>query len=464
MAIVTSYGAASTVTGSCHLLEIGSVRILVDCGMFQGEDELKNYEDFGFEPFTIDYLIMTHAHIDHIGRVPKLIKEGFKGEIIATKATFDIAKIMLLDSAGIIEEEYHTLYKKAQRRGEEEMLKEPLYLKEDVQKVYEAKHIVAEYQKTIQLKSGITITLDNAGHIMGSAFAVISYYEYDIRRTIVFSGDIGSRERLIIDGLDFIKKTDLLFIESTYGDRIHKPLKQSINEFKEAIITTIKNGGNVLIPSFALERTQEVLWILREMYKKNELPRCMVFLDSPLAIKATELYKKYPIELSDDCETVAQSGENPFTFETLELCQTKEDSMRINDVKKGAIIIAGSGMCSGGRIMHHLKHRLWNPLNAVIFVGYQVEGTLGREIVDGAEYIEVYRENIKVQSKIYTINGFSAHGDQHDLIEWMENFEELEKIFLIHGEVSKMEIFRDAIKKRFDMRAHIVEKGEPLHI
>ena len=464
MAIVTSYGAASTVTGSCHLLEIGSVRLLVDCGMFQGEDELKNYEDFGFEPFSIDYLIMTHAHTDHVGRVPKLVKEGFKGKIIATQATFDIAHIMMLDSAGIIEEEYHSLYKKALRRGEEEMVKDPLYLKEDVEKVFQAKHIVAEYQKTIHLKSGITITLGNAGHIMGSAFAVISYDEYELPRTIVFSGDIGSKERLIIDGLDSVQKADVLFVESTYGDRNHRPLTQSINEFKEAVITTIKRGGNVLIPSFALERTQEVLWILHEMYKANELQKCRVFLDSPLAIKATELYKSHPVHLSDACETIAQSGGNPFTFETLELCQTREDSIRINGIKEGAIIIAGSGMCTGGRIMHHLKHRLWNPLNAVIFVGYQVEDTLGRKIVDGAEYIEVYRENIKVKSKIHTINGFSAHGDQNDLIEWMEHFKELKKIFLIHGEVDKMEIFRDAIKKRLGIRAHVVDKGEPLHI
>jgi metallo-beta-lactamase family protein len=436
----------------------------VDCGMFQGEGELKNYEDFGFDPASIDYLIITHAHIDHIGRIPKLVKEGFKGTIIATRATLDIAQIMMLDSAGIIEEEYHTLHRKALRRGEEETVREPLYLKEHVKRVFEAEHIVAEYQKTISLKSGITITMGNAGHIMGSAFAVISYDEYELRRTIVFSGDLGSKERLIIEGLDFVEKADVLFIESTYGDRNHRPLTQSIDEFKEAVITTIEGGGNVLIPSFALERTQEVLWILRQMDEAGELPECNVFLDSPLAIKATNLYKSHPVHLSDACETLVKSGKNPFSFASLKLSLTREDSMNINEVKKGAIIIAGSGMCTGGRIMHHLKHRLWNPRNAVVFVGYQVEETLGRKIVDGAEYIPVYGENIKVRSKVYTINGFSAHGDQNDLIEWMEHFQKLEKIFLVHGEIDKMEIFRDAIKKRLDMRAHIVKKGEPLHI
>jgi metallo-beta-lactamase family protein len=371
---------------------------------------------------------------------------------------------MLLDSAGIIEEEYHTLHRKALRRGEEETVREPLYLKEHVKRVFEAEHIVAEYQKSIPLKSGITITMGNAGHIMGSAFAVISYDEYELRRTIVFSGDLGSKERLIIDGLDFVQKADVLFIESTYGDRNHRPLTQSIDEFKEAVISTIEGGGNVLIPSFALERTQEVLWILRQMDEAGELPECNVFLDSPLAIKATNLYKSHPVHLNDACETLVMSGKNPFALRSLELSLTREDSMHINEVKKGAIIIAGSGMCTGGRIMHHLKHRLWNPRNAVIFVGYQVEKTLGRKIVDGAKYIPIYGENIKVRSKIYTINGFSAHGDQNDLIEWMEHFQKLEKIFLIHGEIDKMEIFRDAIKKRLNMRAHIVKKGEPLHI
>jgi metallo-beta-lactamase family protein len=464
MATVTSFGAASSVTGSCHLVEIGKARLLVDCGMFQGEGELKNYEPFGFAPSSIDYLILTHAHTDHIGRVAKLVKEGFDGEIIATQATFDIAKIMLLDSAGILEEEYETLRRKARRRGEEAMVREPLYTKEHVEMVFQRRRRVACYGEPIRLWPDITVTFENAGHIMGSAFVAIDYKEYERTRRVLFSGDLGSENRLILDGLDFEQKADVLFVESTYGDRNHKPLSESIGEFKEAVVTTLQKGGNVMIPSFALERTQEILWILHEMYEKKELPECRVFLDSPLAIKATDLYKRYPVNLNDAVESDILSGENPFSFPWLELTPSRDDSMRINKVRSRAIIIAGSGMCTGGRIMHHLKHRLWNPANALLFVGYQVKGTLGRRIIDGAEFVPVYGEEIKVGAHVYTINGFSAHADQDDLLAWIGHFQALEKIFLIHGEVDKMAVFREVIQSRTGIRAHIVEKGESIHI
>nr|WP_321267062.1 MBL fold metallo-hydrolase [uncultured Sulfurimonas sp.] len=459
---VTSYGAAGTVTGSCHLVKLGSINILIDCGIFQGEgdvDNERNYHDFEFNPAEIDFLIITHAHLDHIGRVPKLIKDGFDGKIIATKATKDIAKIMLLDSARILKEEYKTIRRKARRTANEANIFEPLYTEEHVKELFFKKWITLEYFETFKLPKHITVTLANAGHIMGSAFVMLDYQEEDKTKRVVFSGDIGSQHRLILDPLDSTDKADTLFIESTYGDRKHKPLQESIDEFKNAIIKTLDRNGNVIIPSFALERTQEILWLLHEMDANGELPRCRVFLDSPLAIKATRLYNKNPIHLSDEVEFHALNEDDPFSFESLETTSTREESLTINKVKEKAIIIAGSGMCHGGRVMHHLKHRLWNKLNSIIFVGFQVEGTLGRKIIDGEEYVKIYGEDIVVKAQIHTINGFSAHGDQNDMIEWINNFKKLKKLYLIHGELDKMEIFADAIKDKLNQDATIMEYG-----
>ncbi len=459
MATVTSYGAAETVTGSCHLLNIDAIEILIDCGMFQGGQGESNYEPFGFDPKRVNFLILTHAHVDHVGRVAKLVKEGFRGEIISTTATKDIAKIMLTDSARILAEEYKTLVKKARRRGEEATVLEPLFTEEHVKQLYTMPWHTLAYGKKLKLRSHITVTLGNAGHIMGSAFAMIDYREGEKPRRVIFSGDLGSKHRLIIDGPEFPLHADALFIESTYGDRTHKPLAESVKEFKEAVITTLEGGGNVLIPSFALERTQEILWLLHEMYEDRELPKCSVFLDSPLATKATRLYNKYPIQLSDEVELSAIGGNDPFSFPWLTSTPARDDSMAINKVKEGAIIIAGSGMCTGGRIMHHLKQRLWNPKNAVIFPGFQVNGTLGRRILDGAEFVKIYGEEIIVRAKVYTINGFSAHADQNDMIEWMQGFEHLGKIFLIHGEQEKMDIFSQAIYDTLQKGAVIVKRG-----
>lgn len=459
MTKVTSYGAAQTVTGSCHLLKIGSTRILIDCGMFQGDGGHKrNYLEFGFDPAKIDFLILTHAHLDHIGRVPKLIKEGFHGKIIATKPTKDIAKIMLMDSAKILKEEYKILRRKAKRRGEEETIFEPLYSEENVKELFHKKWKTLEYYQEIKLGHHIVVTLGNAGHIMGSAFVMVDYQENGVSKRIVFSGDIGSPKRLIIDSADKIDKANSLFIESTYGDRNHKPLNESIREFKDAVIATIKNRGNVLIPSFALERTQEILWLLHKMYDDGELNNCRIFLDSPLAIKATRLYNKYPVHFIDEVEQRA-TMQDPFSFGCLEATQTRESSMMINKVKERAIIIAGAGMCNGGRIMHHLKHRLWRKDNAIIFVGFQVEGTLGRKIVDGAKFIKVYGEEVICRATVYTINGFSAHADQNELIEWIRPVKNLEHLCLIHGESEKMDILAKEIKEKLNLDTHQMEFG-----
>jgi len=366
---------------------------------------------------------------------------------------------MLLDSAGILQEEYKTISKKARRRGEEESVLEPLYTKDDVKIVFAKKWCTLEYFEEHKLKQHIKVTFGNAGHIMGSAFVIIDYQEGNQQKRVIFSGDLGSPERLIIDERDKVYEADALFIESTYGDRRHKPLDQSVEEFKEAVISTLKDNGTVLIPSFALERTQEILWLLHEMHDNGELPKCRIFLDSPLAIKATRLYNKYPGHLSDELEYSTGSGSDPFSFAWLETTTTRDQSTAINKVKERSIIIAGSGMCNGGRIMHHLKHRLWNSRNAVIFVGFQVEGTLGRSIVDGQHSVNIYGEQIVVKAKRYTINGFSAHADQKELIDWMRSIENLEKLYLIHGEREKMEIFAEAIKEELGHESHIMEVG-----
>ncbi|WP_024955664.1 MBL fold metallo-hydrolase RNA specificity domain-containing protein [Sulfurospirillum arcachonense] len=464
MATVKSYGATGTVTGSCHLIKIGSISILVDCGMFQGENEDYNYDDFEFNPKNIDYLVLTHAHIDHIGRVPKLVKDGFNGTIILTIPTFEIAEIMLLDCAVIAEEEYKTLYRKAQRIGTEQSIQKPLYTKEDVQNVFSKKFIKLDYKEKYKISSILNLTLYDAGHILGSAFVSFDFRDENLKKRVVFSGDIGSKNRLILDSLDFLNKADTLFIESTYGDRVHKDLAVSIEEFKKAIINTINAEGNVIIPSFALERTQEILWLLRLMYEKKELPRCKVFLDSPLAIKATYIYENFPCHLNDKVGLYASLGDSPFMFPWVKYSQKKADSMKINDVKSKAIIIAGSGMCSGGRVMHHLKQRLWNPNNAIIFVGFQVSGTLGRDIVDGANFVKIYTDKIAVKSKVYTINGFSAHADKNDLLDWMSHFKKLSKVCLVHGELEKMKIFKKEIFTKLEIKAHIMKKAQSVFV
>lgn len=464
MAKVTSYGAAQKVTGSCHLLEIKGIRVLIDCGMVQGGDWMENYDPFPFDPKSIDYLILTHAHADHVGRLPKLVKEGFNGEIIATQATLDVAYIMLLDSAGLLYEEYETLLRKALRRGEEALVKEPLYLREHVEQVFTKKMRVASYGEALVIAPFLTLSFHNAGHIIGSAFIVVDYDEDNLSKRVVFSGDLGSKNRLLLSALEVVKQADTLFIESTYGDREHRAIEESIAEFRDAIIKTIHEGGNVLIPSFALERTQEILWLLHSMHEEGLLQNCKVFLDSPLAIEATKIYQKYPAELNREVGLHVSLGDDPFDFPQLKYTPRKIDSIQINEIEKRAIIIAGSGMCTGGRILHHLKARIWNPKNTIIFVGFQVKGTLGREIVDGAQFVRIYGEDIKVRSTIRTINGFSAHADRADMLIWMKQMEGLKNIYLIHGEPEKMEDFKNYIKEKLGIKTHIVKKEETIYI
>jgi len=462
---IQSFGATEGVTGSCHLIQVGKLKILVDCGMFQGFDENKNYNPFPFDPKKIDYLILTHAHIDHIGRVPKLVRHGFRGKIISTKATKRIARIMLLDSVRVMLEEYKTQYKKALRRGNPEDVKPPIYYEDDVYDAMESFKIELDYHQPFYITDNIKITFFDAGHILGSAFVKFEIKEENQTKTIVFSGDLGLKKRLIIKPIEPLKNADFVYIETTYANRKHKTLEETIEEFKSAILESFENGGNIVIPTFALERSQEILFVLRQMYDEGILPKCRVFLDSPLAISATKIFLQFPQAFNEETQNLIKKGINPFVFPYLEFTQTVEESKKINEIKEGAIILAGSGMCSGGRIKHHLKHNLWRKESSIIFVGYQAKGTLGRQIIDGAKTVKIYNEEIAVKAKIYTINGFSSHADQPVLFDWLKgSLDKLQTVYLIHGEKEVMKAFKDKLKNELNLKSHIVKYGETIYI
>ena len=465
MATVTSYGAAKVVTGSCHLLAIEhGPRILIDCGMFQGLETDRNYDAFHFDAFEIDYLLVTHAHLDHVGRIPKLVKEGFGGAIYATAASRDIAEIILLDSAKIMKEDFETNFKKAQRRGKEQDVRAPLYTEDDVEATFDLPWHHPEYDESFELKEGVKVTYHNAGHILGAAFIEITYQEHGVEQTIVFSGDIGNDNDMVMENLGKCTHANYLYVESTYGDRNHKDTEASIAEFKRVIIDTLRNWGNVMIPSFAVERTQGILCLLKEMHDRKELPHCKIFLDSPMATRATEVYNNYSELLSQQCQDYKKRDGSVFDFENLIYTPDVEGSRAINEVDSRAIIIAGSGMCTGGRIIHHFKNRLWNPKNAVIFVGYQAVGTLGRHIVDGARWVKIFHEDILIKASIHTINGFSAHADQDAIIKWISQMEDLYRVYLIHGEEDKQVILRSVIENALHKKAHIVEPEEVIYL
>ncbi len=447
MAFYSSFGAASEVTGSCHLLEIGHIKLLIDCGMFQGKEETLNYEEFGFDPRKINYLILTHAHLDHIGRVPLLVKKGFKGSIICTKATFDIAKLMLKNSAGILQEKEH-----------------PLYTMDDIEPVLNLFDTFLEYNQSLNLEEDIRISFKNAGHILGSASLKVKYEEDGMKKSAVFSGDIGQQSRIITSALDCWHKANYIFIEATYGDRQHPNLALSINDFKQKIVQKTHHGGVVVLPSFALERTQEILYLLRQLSLEKKLENIPVFLDSPLAINVTKTFTNYPELFNEEIKTILNKGENPFSFKELTTCYTKEESIQINETQGAKIIIAGSGMCEGGRVKYHLARYLQDRKNMVLFIGYQVGGTLGKKILAGEDTIEIEGHLIKINATISCIDGFSAHADQKELIHFIKNIKDIYCINLIHGDKTKLEIFKEKLSHELKDKVHIVKMKERIYI
>ncbi len=461
--ILRFFGATKEVTGSCFYLDIRGTKILVDCGMFQGKESHEFPQEFPFNPADIHFLILTHAHIDHCGRIPLLVKEGFKGKIISTRATSQIAKIMLLDAAKVMKEHYKVLLKKALRKRKSKLPPLPLYDELDVIQSFEHFEINLFYHEDFFLTPDIKISFKDAGHILGSASVEIQ--DLKEHKTFLFSGDLGNKNKPIIKDPELPQiEADYVFIETTYGDRLHKSFEESKEELLQAILETFEKGGNVLIPTFALERAQELLFILREFHEKKLLPKCQVFLDSPLAIKATKIFERNP-EFFDKETLEIFMKEDPFEFPGLHFTQDVEESKQINHIKSNAIIIAGNGTLTGGRILHHLKNNLWREECSLVFVGFQPQGTLGRKIVDGAKEIHLFGEEIEVRAKIYTINGFSSHADQQELKTWLTSLKNIpEKIFLVHGEEDKMKAFQKVLPEEFAKKTYIPSFMEEIEL
>ena len=438
------YGADRGVTGSCHLVSCNGKTILVDCGLYQGGREIaeENQAPFGFDPRSIDFLLLTHAHLDHCGRIPLLVKQGFTGEIITTAASKDLAKLVMLDSAHIQEEEAKWRSRRLARRGKSVSEAEPLYTRLDALDSLDYFGRTATYGQPISLDSGIKVTFQDAGHILGSACLLFELEEQGERRRVLFSGDLGYRDRAILSDPATAPKADVVVMETTYGDRLHKRLAPSVDELYTAITDTFSRGGNVIIPSFALERTQEILYFLREGRASGKLPiSIQVFLDSPMAISATKIFSRHPECYDDDSAQLFANGEDPFGFPGLHFISDTAQSMALNMFHSGAVIIAGSGMCTGGRVRHHLKHNLWREHCSVVFVGFAARGTLARKIIDGAESVRIYGEEVSVRASIHTIGGFSAHADQGGLLAWHKQAGSSARTFLVHGEERAMEAF-----------------------
>ncbi|MFW2438885.1 MAG: MBL fold metallo-hydrolase RNA specificity domain-containing protein [Arenicellales bacterium] len=439
------HGADQNVTGSCHLVECADKKILIDCGMYQGGREIKeeNSAPFGFDPADIDYLLLTHAHLDHCGRIPLLAKLGFTGEIITTAATVELARLIMLDSAGLQEEEARYQQRRADRKsGRQKKIIEPLYTRLDALNCLEFIGRRASYDKTILVAPGIRATFIDAGHILGSASILLELEEQGRSHRVIFSGDIGYSHRAILRDPTPPPQVDTDVMETTYGDRLHKQLKPSIDELYTAINETIGQGGNVIIPTFALERAQEVLFYLREGVESKRIEHYInVFLDSPMAISATRIFARHPECYDSETLKVLQDSGDPFNLPGLRFTQETAESMAINNVTGGAVIMAGSGMCTGGRVRHHLKHNIWNKKNSIIFVGFASHGTLARRIIDGAEEVSIFGEKMPVRASIYTIGGFSAHADQTELLAWHGHTGSPKTTFLVHGEKESMQTF-----------------------
>ena len=455
-------GASMDVTGSCHMISTDSHKILLDCGQFQGGKEMEklNYEPFPFDAEEIECVLLSHAHIDHCGRLPLLVKRGFKGQIYCTDATADLLQVMLKDSAHIHEKDAEWQTRKNARTGKPPV--EPLYTMRDAERTLKLVKPIL-YDQLVEINEQMRIVFNDAGHILGSAITELWVDEGETTSKIVFSGDLGVEDRPILRNPKKIKKADYVICESTYGNRLHPANSTSIDELIDITLKTVKRGGSVVIPSFAVGRTQELIYQFNMFYEQHaeyqkDLENVNVYIDSPMATTATEVFKKNAQVFDEETKAFILSGDNPLDFKNLKFTRNTADSQMLNADKTAKVIISASGMCEAGRIRHHLKHTLWDARNSIVFVGYQAEGTLGRSLVQGASEVKLFGEPISVNAEIYNLEGFSGHADQNGLIDWLSGFQTAPKqIFLVHGEYQSKHDLADKIRGELGFSPVVIE-------
>ncbi len=472
---ITFLGAAKTVTGSNFLVEGAGKKFLVDCGMYQGKvtEELENSDPFLYDVEEIDFMLLTHAHIDHSGRIPKLYNDGFRGKVYATKATCDLCEIMLPDSGHIQEVEIEWKNRKRMRESKEPL--PPLYTAEDAYNCLEIFNPV-EYDDIVEIDENISVRFNDAGHMLGSAIIEIWITEDGKTKKLVFTGDLGNNDLPLLDSPTMISNADYLIMESTYGNRLHMKNDDKAKMFLDIVSETLDNGGRVIIPSFAVGRTQEILYELDKLKddlgqdeefarKYEKIMNIPVYVDSPLAISATEIFKKNTELFEDEIQEKIKRGDNPLEFNGLQFTQTAEESKALNEDTRPAIILSASGMCDVGRIKHHLKHNLWNPNSTILFVGYQAAGTLGRSIVEGAKKVKIFGEEIAVNARIEYIEGYSGHADQTWLLNFVYSFTNPPKhIFLVHGEEEGQEVLKQKIEETSECKVTIPDFGDSFEL
>ena len=472
---VTFLGAAKTVTGSNFLVEAAGKKFLVDCGMYQGKAslELENSDPFLYDVHEIDFMLLTHAHIDHSGRIPKLYNEGYRSPVYATKATCDLCEIMLPDSGHIQETEIEWKNRKRKREGKEDL--PPLYTAEEAEKCMELFRPV-DYDEIVDITDNISVRFNDAGHMLGSAIIEIWATENGKTTKVVFTGDIGNNDLPLLDSPTMISNADYLVMESTYGNRLHIRNDSKAEVFLNVVSETLDHGGTVVIPSFAVGRTQEILYEIDKLKeekgqdpefakKYRTIMNVPVYVDSPLAISATEIFQKNTELFEDEIQEKIKSGDNPLEFPGLKFTRTAEESKALNESTEPCIILSASGMCDVGRIKHHLKHNLWNPNSTILFVGYQAPGTLGRTIVDGAKKVKIFGEEIAVNARIEYIEGYSGHADQEWLLNFVYSFTNQPKhIFLVHGEPEGQEVLKQKIEENPGTKVTIPEFGQSFEL